>query len=132
MKKFCIVDDNIFNLDNASNIWKQKKREDNGEYKHRIAFSYPNHRENGYTNWTSEVKRDEEFAQIEKILKQQKKGGTMNSLKEYFKKNQDVFLTLAIIILLDNFLFNGQFRMKITSMIEGLITKTEKKLNGGE
>ncbi len=52
----------------------------------------------------------------------------MDSVKDYFKKNQDAFITIAIIVLLDNFLFEGKFRERIKSMIENVLTKTEKKL----
>jgi len=58
------------------------------------------------------------------------KGGkpVIQQIKSYFQKNQDVIISLAIIILIDQFLFDGQFREKIKSMMESWITKTEKKL----
>ncbi len=59
------------------------------------------------------------------------KGGFgMENLKAYFKKNEDTFITLAIVILVDNYLFEGQFREKIKNMLDKIITGSEKKLLG--
>ena len=57
-----------------------------------------------------------------------KKVGFMDFLKNYFTKHQDSLMTLAVIILLDHFLFDGAFRNKIKGMVDNLINKTEKNL----
>ena len=52
----------------------------------------------------------------------------MDGLKKYFKKNEDTIYTIGIIVLVDHFVFNGLFREKLKSLMDGLIYKTEKKL----
>lgn len=57
------------------------------------------------------------------------KGGfNMNNLKNYFEKHQDSLITLAIIIIVDHFIFDGTFRTKIKTSIDGLLDKNVKLL----
>ena len=44
-----------------------------------------------------------------------------NSIKSYIEKNQDTFFTIAIVILLDHYLFEGALRSKIKTSVEGMI-----------
>ncbi|MFA5583746.1 MAG: hypothetical protein WDA09_05990 [Bacteriovoracaceae bacterium] len=71
----------------------------------------------------------------EKRLKQTmgnkgKRGDMTGEIKEYFKKHQDTFVTLAIVILIDQFLFEGRFRDKIKNIMEKLINRIDKQLIG--
>lgn len=78
---------------------------------------------------------EKDYNNINKALSklQNKTGGfTMDSLKRYLNVHQDALITLAIIILLDHFLFDGQFREKIKGSVEGLLNKTTKKLEEGK
>lgn len=52
----------------------------------------------------------------------------MESLKKYFENHQDSLITLAIIIVLDHFLFNGALRTKIQTSVEKLLDTNCKKL----
>lgn len=56
----------------------------------------------------------------------------ISSLKMYVQKHSDVLWTLATVILLDHFLFEGKFRTKIESIMESLITKAEDKVKSIE
>ena len=57
-----------------------------------------------------------------------KRRSPMETIKGYFKKHEETCMTLAIIILVDHFIFNGSFRQKIKDLVDGLLTKTSKKL----
>ena len=48
-----------------------------------------------------------------------------NSIKSYIEKNQDTFFTIAIVILLDHYLFEGALRSKIKTSVEGMIERFE-------
>jgi len=62
-----------------------------------------------------------------------KKGGLkMDIIKQYFDKHQDALITLAIVIVVDNFLFGGAFREKIKKSLEKMLHNTEKQLTGKE
>ena len=81
--------------------------------------------------YKTQKERDENFDRVIAALHKTNtntRRNKMDSVKDYFKKNQDAFITIAIIVLLDNFLFEGKFRERIKSMIENVLTKTEKKL----
>lgn len=52
----------------------------------------------------------------------------MEYLKEYFHKNRDLIFNISLILLIDHFVFNGAFREKIKSIMDGLINRTEKQL----
>lgn len=56
----------------------------------------------------------------------------MDSLKQYFGKHRDLFITMAVIFLADHFLFGGKFKQKITESVEKLLDKSIKTLQGEE
>lgn len=56
------------------------------------------------------------------------KGGTMNYLKEYFEKHQDSLITIAIVVLVDYYVFNGAFKEKLRALIDKLLNSTSEKL----
>jgi len=45
------------------------------------------------------------------------------SLKTYISKNQDTFFTVALIIVLDHYLFDGSLRDKLKKSVENLLDK---------
>lgn len=53
----------------------------------------------------------------------------MQEIKDYFRKHQDTFITLAIVILVDQFVFEGKFREKIKSVMDSMIDKINSQLN---
>jgi len=59
-----------------------------------------------------------------------KGGSKMETLKNYFKKNSETFITLGIIILVDEYIFGGALREKVKSLLEKLLGQTTKKLTG--
>ena len=52
----------------------------------------------------------------------------METLKEYFKKHSETFITLGIVILFDEYLFGGALREKIKGLLDRILSRTEKKL----
>jgi hypothetical protein len=53
----------------------------------------------------------------------------MQALKTYFDKHQETCITLALIVIVDYFIFDGMFQEKIKSMMENAIGTVEKKLS---
>lgn len=52
----------------------------------------------------------------------------MEILKNYFNKHQESIISLAFLLLLDEFIFEGQFRGRIKSIVENIFNKNEQKL----
>ena len=81
------------------------------------------------TTWMSDITKkkyslDKEFYKLELI-----KGGKMvENLKQYFEKNQDTFITIAIVILIDNYFFDGTLRNRIKDLVEKMLGKAETQL----
>lgn len=66
-------------------------------------------------------------------IQQPNKGETkMGAIKEYFEKHQETCITLAVIILVDYFIFDGAFQEKIKSMMNKAIGSIEDKISKGE
>jgi len=63
-----------------------------------------------------------------------KKGSvvSMESIKQYFRKNQDTLMTIGVIALLDEFLLGGSLRDRIKSVITGMLDGVEKRLKGSD
>lgn len=49
--------------------------------------------------------------------------------RDYFGKNRDIIFNVAIIILVDHFVFKGAFREKIKNLLDGFLVKTHKMLD---
>ena len=57
----------------------------------------------------------------------EKKGSDMvSNFKSYFEKHQDVIITIAVVVLLDHFLFNGALRNKIQNTVEKFLDGAKK------
>jgi len=67
---------------------------------------------------------------FEPLIEEEKnKGGLkMETLKAYFKKHSETFITLGIIILVDEYLFGGALREKIKALLDKMLGQTAKKL----
>jgi len=69
----------------------------------------------------------------EQIEKTKPKEGKMKQLltdaKTFIKEHKSVLYTIAIIILIDHFVFEGKFREKLKSLIDKAIGKLEKKVD---
>lgn len=53
----------------------------------------------------------------------------INDIREFIKENRNIVYWLIVVILLDHFLFEGKFREKIKSVVEGCLNKVEKQIN---
>lgn len=62
------------------------------------------------------------------IIKERESSMVPSALKDYFRKHQDVLITLAVVMLADHFVFGGAFREKIKAVVERLISGAEKKV----
>jgi hypothetical protein len=47
----------------------------------------------------------------------------LESLKSYIEKNQDTFFTIALVVLLDHYLFEGALRSRLKSTVELMLDK---------
>ena len=57
-----------------------------------------------------------------------KGGNTMvETLTRYFKKNEDFYMTLGVIFLMDHFVFNGMFLDRLKGIVDGMLKRLEKK-----
>lgn len=54
------------------------------------------------------------------------------SVKTYYDKYQDIILTVAVVFLLDQYMFDGKFRLKLEQIMESLISKATKKVEAAE
>ena len=72
------------------------------------------------------IKRFKKFEQPNPIVSGGKK--TMDTLKNFFNKHQDIILTVGLVLLVDYFLFNGALRARIQATIEKVLGNVEKKL----
>lgn len=50
------------------------------------------------------------------------------ALKEYMNENKDTLFTVALILILDEYIFSGAFRDKIKAILDGMLKKAEKKV----
>jgi hypothetical protein len=78
--------------------------------------------------YKSKEQRDKVFDRLIKL----KGGSRMEVFKSYLAKHQDSLITLAIIILVDHFLFDGALRERIKSSVEKILGHTEQKMIGGD
>lgn len=53
----------------------------------------------------------------------------MNFVKEYFSKHRELFMGLAIAIVLDKYLFGGAFHERLKRIITGMLDRTEGMLS---
>ena len=52
----------------------------------------------------------------------------MDSLREWFQKHSDTLITVAVVIVIDHFLFNGSLRERLKDLLNGLLSRCEKQL----
>ena len=80
--------------------------------------------------FSNKILRDRNFNELTSLMKKDKKKGilSMESIKEYFRKHQELIINLAFLLLLDEYVFEGKFRERIRNIVENLFTKTEKKI----
>lgn len=48
-------------------------------------------------------------------------------MSEYFKKNKDMFITIALVVLVDHFLLGGKLREKITTTVSEVLDNCKLK-----
>lgn len=54
--------------------------------------------------------------------------GIVEHLKDYFKSNRDLIFNMALILLIDHFIFKGVFREKIKALVDSFCVKTHKMI----
>ena len=94
-------------------------------------------------SWTNEKERDKSydgavnklcFVNLKSENKIEQKGNykMLDQLKDYFKKHQEIFMTVFFVLLEDHFFFNGALRERVKKLVEGLLTKVENSLTSKE
>lgn len=89
------------------------------------SFNYDNGEYRNRTSWNCGTKcyRDCDLELIN--------GGTMfKEVSEYLKSNKSVILTVVFALVLDQLVFKGAFREKVKELVEGLLGKAKKELEG--
>lgn len=57
-----------------------------------------------------------------------KKRGFMKALKEYIATHKDLLFTIALVLVIDRYVFNGVFREKIKGAVDKLLDKAHKQI----
>lgn len=78
--------------------------------------------------YETEKQRDEAYERLKGYMKDYKEGGKMKSLRDWFDKHSDAIITIAVIVIVDHFLFSGSLRERLKGMMTGLLSKCEKQL----
>lgn len=52
----------------------------------------------------------------------------VDSIKEYVKEHKSIIMTIAVVLIVDHLVFNGAFREKVKSLVDGLLNKATKQL----
>lgn len=55
----------------------------------------------------------------------------LGSLKTYLNENRDLIFTVGLVLLLDEYAFNGVFRDRLKNLVEGFLSKAEAKHASG-
>ena len=85
------------------------------------------------TNQIEEWNLNDEQYEVEGIQPIKTQGGSVvETLKSYFKKHEDVLISLAVVLVVDHFIFNGAFREKVEAIVNKLLDKAEKSIGAGK
>lgn len=55
----------------------------------------------------------------------------ITDIREFIKENRNIVYWIIVVLLLDHFVFEGKFRKKVKSVVEGCLNKVEKQINKG-
>lgn len=55
-------------------------------------------------------------------------GEFLSDVRGYFKDNRDLILTIALVLVVDEFVFEGAFRDRIKKLVNGMLKKAQGKL----
>ena len=61
------------------------------------------------------------YPQVYEQEKEKKEVGSVLPIKSYFQKHGEMLITVALIIVLDYFVFNGAFRTKLEAIIASFL-----------
>lgn len=65
------------------------------------------------------------------IKDDKKKEGYMNYLKEYLVKHRELLFSIAVVLVVDHYVFKGKFSARIHSMVDSFLGTVEQKLKLG-
>jgi hypothetical protein len=89
-----------------------------------IMISWPYEKEEEEAEQEEEephVAKDHPQAEPMNDAKDQPQEKRMSGMKEYFTKHRDTFFTIAVVVVLDHFIFKGALRSKLQSLVERLL-----------
>ncbi len=64
------------------------------------------------------------------IPKENKMNDLAGDFKGFIKEHRSVLYWVAVLMLVDHFVFNGAFRSRLKGIVDGLVTKVEEKARG--
>lgn len=79
-------------------------------------------------SWVNVSKNNETAVWFPTEAFELKRGRKMEMIKDYFKKHSEVFITIAIVVLIDEYLFGGSLREKIKSLLDKILNGATAKL----
>lgn len=108
------IGEHLINVDEQSKMW----------VKDHETISHRNDRGDVYSIVCKDPKK--EFQKLADKLTGRR--SFMDTFKSYFKKHEEAYMTIFIVILIDHFIFAGVFRQKIQDLVDSLIAKTSRNL----
>jgi len=123
------LESGILNTDHIVSLWTKNKDTEDVKYDLCYSLASGNVRNRSFD---TKRERDKEYETIQQAIRTQPnvsgRRNIMESIKSYFKQHQETYITLAIVILIDQFIFEGKFREKIKSLLDRMISKVEGDL----
>ena len=123
------LESGILNTDHIVSLWPKNKDTEDVKYQFCYSLASGNVRNRSFD---TKRERDKEYETIQQAIRTQPnvsgRRNIMESIKSYFKQHQETYITLAIVILIDQFIFEGKFREKIKSLLDRMISKVEGDL----
>jgi hypothetical protein len=103
--------------------------------------SYSSIAKSRFVYYEDQQERNEDYNKIKKLIflnKKETKGiktNMLDSVKNFYKKHEDILFPLLVLVALDYFFNDGRFQKKIALAIEGIVDRvinkvTPKKLTG--
>ena len=70
---------------------------------------------------------NERLVIVEKVVGGAMLKGIIEDLRGYLKENREIVYTIALVLLIDQFVFEGAFRERLKALVAGFLRKAETK-----
>lgn len=129
----------VVDLSKITNMWKYgggqiKAMLTSGDTTH-LSYSNSEDRDKDYSAMTDLMAQNQQNVQGEPMV--QSSGNNESFLKSvvgdtraFIAEHKNIIYTIAILFLVDHFIFDGGFRNKLKSLMDKMINKVESKIDG--